>query len=102
MLQLDATTSRHPSSAVRPIALTTGDVSTTTRTAIQTSTTEALVIKPASPPMCQPALPETEIVPPRPLPEVTSYVPETIAAFDWFTQVRKTIDGDRIRSAPVF
>src|SRR5262249_29388054 len=102
MLQLDATTSRHPSSAVRPIALTTGDVSTTTRTAIQTSTTEAFAINPAPPPAHVPAGSSGNGNPSAPAAARSHHVPETIAAFDWFTQVRKTIDGDRIRSAPVF
>jgi uncharacterized protein (DUF1800 family) len=67
--------------AARLIALTTnGDLSASTRSAIQTSTSEALVIKPAPPPANVPAGFSGNGNPPPPaLPQVTGYVPEMIA-----------------------
>ncbi|HEX3146114.1 MAG TPA: DUF1800 domain-containing protein [Pyrinomonadaceae bacterium] len=67
--------------AARLIALTTnGDLSASTRSAIQTSTSEALVIKPAPPPANVPAgFSGNGNPPPPPLPQVTGYVPEMIA-----------------------
>src|SRR5881394_440225 len=67
--------------AARLISLTTnGDLSASTRSAIQTSTSEALVIKPAPPPANVPAgFSGNGNPPPPPLPQVTGYVPEMIA-----------------------
>jgi len=67
--------------AARLIALTTnGDLSAASRSAIQTSTSEALVIKPAPPPANVPAgFSGNGNPPPPPLPQVTGYVPEMIA-----------------------
>jgi len=66
--------------AARLIALTSGDLSATTRTAIQTSTTEAAVIKPAPAPANVPAgVSGNGNPPPPPLLEVTGYVRERIA-----------------------
>jgi len=67
--------------AARLVALTTnGDLSAATRSAIQTSTSEALVIKPAPPPANVPAGFSGNGNPqPPPLPQVTGYVPEMIA-----------------------
>ena len=65
----------------RLISLTTnGDLSAATRTAIQTPTAEALLIKPAPPPANVPAgFSGNGNPPPPPLPQVTGYVPEMIA-----------------------
>ena len=72
--------SNKDAAAARLIALTTGDLSATTRTAIQTSTTEALDTKPAPPPANVPAgFSGNGNPPPPPLPEVAGHVPEMIA-----------------------
>ena len=67
--------------AARLIALTTnGELSAATRSAIKTSTSEALVIKPAPAPANVPAgFSGNGNPPPPPLPQVTGYVPEMIA-----------------------
>jgi uncharacterized protein (DUF1800 family) len=73
--------SNKEAAAARLISLTTnGDLSASTRAAIQSSTNEALVIKPPPPPTNVPAgFSGNGSPPPPPLPQVTGYVPEMIA-----------------------
>jgi uncharacterized protein (DUF1800 family) len=77
----DIDKSNKDAAAARLISLTTnGELSASTRAAIQTSTTEALVIKPAPPQTNVPAgFSGNGNPPPPPLPQVTGYVPEMIA-----------------------
>ena len=56
-----------------------GELSDSTRAAIKTSTTEALVIKPPAPATNVPTGFSGNGPPPTPLPQVTGYVPEMIA-----------------------
>ena len=66
--------------ATRLISLTThGELSDSTRAAIKTSTTEALVVKPAQPQTNVPTGFSQNGPPPPPLPQISGYVPEMIA-----------------------
>jgi uncharacterized protein (DUF1800 family) len=72
--------SNKDAAAVRIISITTNnELSDSTRAAIKTSTTEALVIKQPTPQTDVPASLPGNGPPPPPLPQVSGYVPEMIA-----------------------
>jgi hypothetical protein len=72
--------SNKDATAARLTALTTNEeLSDSTRAAIKTSTTEALVVKAPPPPTSVPTSFAANAPAPPPLPQVSGYVPEMIA-----------------------